>query len=47
MPLPLQSTPSGPAAHATGDSLALTNQILGEWNRLLPNEALRTNPTCQ
>jgi poly-gamma-glutamate synthesis protein (capsule biosynthesis protein) len=47
MPLTMQSTPSWTAVHATGDSLALTNQILGEWNRLLPNEALRTNPSCQ
>ena len=27
--------------------LALTNQILGEWNRLLPNDALVTNPGCE
>jgi hypothetical protein len=47
MPLTMQSTPSWTAAHATGDSLALTNQLLGQWNRLLPNEELKTNPSCQ
>lgn len=46
MPLTMQSSPSWTAAHATGDSLALTNQLLGEWNRLLPNEELVTNPGC-
>lgn len=47
MPLTMQSTPSWTAVHATGDSLALTNQILGEWNRLKPNEELVTNPGCE
>lgn len=46
MPLTMQSSPTWTATHATGDSLALTNQLLGEWNRLLPNEELVTNPGC-
>jgi hypothetical protein len=46
MPLTMQSSPSWTASHAIGDSLALTNQLLGEWNRLLPNDELVTNPGC-
>lgn len=47
VPLLMQSSPSWTATHAKGDSLALTNQILGEWNRLLPDEEPITNPTCR
>jgi Bacterial capsule synthesis protein PGA_cap len=34
------------AAYAKGDSLALTTRLLGEWNRIGPDEDLVTNPEC-
>ena len=32
---------------ATGESLDLTNKLLGTWNKLEANEDLVTNPECQ
>ncbi len=46
--LPLQMK-TGPwtSLPATGESLALTTRILGEWNRIGPNDPLVTNPGCR
>lgn len=44
---PIQMTPAPwTASYAKGDSLALTTRILGEWNRIGPDEDLVTNPEC-
>ncbi|MBX3189611.1 MAG: CapA family protein [Labilithrix sp.] len=45
--VPIQMHPSPwTAKHATGESLALTTRILGQWNRLGADEPLVTNPEC-
>jgi len=45
MPLTMKTSPYT-VDQASGDSLALTNQILGEWNRVKPDEEITTNPGC-
>ena len=47
MPLQMKQSPSWTTMPATGDSLALTTKILGEWNRIGPNDELVTNPDCK
>jgi len=45
--LPVQMSPSPwSAVPATGESLALTTRILGQWQRLSPGEDVVTNPQC-
>ena len=45
---PIQMNPSPwTATYARGDSLALTTRILGQWNRIGPDEELVTNPECE
>ncbi|CAN5910482.1 hypothetical protein BH11MYX4_BH11MYX4_58810 [soil metagenome] len=45
LPLQMKAAP-WTSMPATGESLALTTRILGEWNRIGPNDALVTNPEC-
>jgi poly-gamma-glutamate synthesis protein (capsule biosynthesis protein) len=45
LPIMMKSGPWS-AVPATGEHLALTTRLLGEWNRLDPNEAVVTNPGC-
>lgn len=46
--LPLSMSPSPwTAVPAKGESLDLTTKILGKWNRLDPEEAVKTNPQCR
>lgn len=46
MPLTMAQSPYT-SKLATGESLDLTNKILGTWNKLDANEDLVTNPECQ
>lgn len=45
MPLTMGAAPYT-AQLGSGDSLALTTKILGEWNKLDASEPLVTNPEC-
>lgn len=46
-PIEMSSSPTWTASYAKGESLNLTTRILGQWNRLGPDDALVTNPECQ
>lgn len=45
LPIMMKKTP-WTAVPATGEHLALTTRILGQWNRLEPDEDVLTNPSC-
>lgn len=47
IPLRMASSPTWTSKPATGDSLAQTTRLLGEWNRLDPDAKLVTNPECE
>ena len=46
-PIQMKSSPTWTAQYATGESLAQTTRLLGQWNRIGPDEDLVTNPECQ